>query len=317
MGAINKVIVLGATGDQGLPLMDQLMAAGYQVTAAARRPDAFAGTRFAPVGVVAAELDDEESLVRAFDGQDALAMHLPFEFDRARASAFGQRIASAAARAGVGKIVFHTSCYVADHDLGLSAHDGRRDIENHIEASGVPFVIVRSAVFMDNMIRVWTKPAIVEKGVFAYPADETMRISWICLDDVAAYMVCALGRDELTAERVLVGGPEALTGDEVAARLERVIGKPIRFESLSPDAYAIKMSLLVTGSADVEPHSLYDRIAEFYRWYNAQPVSPLAVDLAPALAKLPIRPTTLAQWAARKDWTTTADEGALRSMGME
>ena len=314
MSAINKVIVLGATGDQGLPLMDRLVAAGYQVTAATRRPDAFRGTRFAPAGVVSAELDDEESLARAFDGQDALAMHLPFEFDRARASAFGQRIAAAAKRAGVGKIVFHTSCYVADQDLGLSAHDGRRDIENHIEASGIPFVVVRSAVFMDNMIRVWTKPAIVEKGVFAYPAGEALRISWICLDDVAAYMVSALGNDDLKADRVLVGGPEALTGGEVAERLTAAVGRPVRFESLSPDEYASKMSLLVTGSAQVQPHSMYDRMAQFYRWYNAQPVSPLAVDLGPALAKLPIEPTTLAQWAVGKDWTTSVDEGALRSM---
>ena len=317
MSAINKVMVLGATGDQGLPLMDQLMAAGYSVTAAARRPDVFRGTRFAAVGVVSAELDDEESLVRAFAGQDALAMHLPFEFDRTRASAFGQRIASAARRAGLSKIIFHTSCYVADRDLGLSAHDGRRDIENHIEASGVPFVVIRSAVFMDNMIRVWTKPAIVEKGVFAYPAGETLRISWICLDDVAAYMVCALGEDVLKADRVLVGGPEALTGAEVAQRLSVAAGRPVRFESLSPDEYASKMSMLVTGSAEVQPHSMYDRMAQFYRWYNAQPVSPLAIDLAPALTKLPIRPTTLAEWAARKDWTTATDEGALRSMSAD
>lgn len=314
MDATRKVMVLGATGDQGLPLLDQLMTAGHQVTAAARRRDAFKGTRFASIGVVGADLDDEESLARAFDGQDVLAMHLPFEFDRDRASAFGRRIASAARRAGVGRIVFHTSCYVADHDLGLSAHDGRRDIENHIEASGVPFVVIRSVVFMDNMIRVWTKPAIVERGVFAYPAGETLKISWVCLDDIAAYMVQAVGRDELKADRVLVGGPEALTGAEVAERLSLAVGRPVRFESLSPDDYASKMSLLVTGSAEVAPHSMYDRMARFYRWYNAQPVSPLAVDLAPALAKLPITPTTLAQWAARKDWTTSADEGALRSM---
>ena len=205
MSTNKKVIVLGATGDQGLPLLDRLRAAGHAVTAAARRPDAFRDTRFADLPVVKAELDDEDGMTRAFEGMDALAMHLPFEFDRAKASAFGARIASAAKRAGVGKIVFHTSCFVADHDLGLSAHDGRRDIEAHIEASGVPFVFVRSVVFMDNMIRIWSKPAIVEKGVFAYPAADTLKISWVCLDDIAAYMVSAVGNDALKADRVLAG----------------------------------------------------------------------------------------------------------------
>ena len=303
MGSNRKIIVLGATGDQGLPLLDRLIAEGFAPTAGVRRPDPFAGTSYAAVPFTHADLDDEESLVRAFDGHDALAMHLPFEFDRARAAGFGRRIASAAKRAGLSKIVFNTSCIIADHDLGLSAHDGRRDIERSIADCGVPFVIIRSVVFMDNIIRVWTKPAVVNQGVFAYPADDTLKISWICLEDVAAYMVMGLQQTTLTAERVLVGGPEALTGAEVADRLSQVIGRTIRFQSLTPDAYASKMSLLVSGSPDVPPHSIYDRMAQFYRWYNAQPVSPLAVDLGPALAKLPITPTSLAEWAGRQDWT--------------
>lgn len=303
MTSIRKVLVLGASGDQGLPLLDRLLAEGFQPTAGARRADALSGTRFASVPVTPADIEDEESLVRAFEGQDALAMHLPFEFDRERAAGFGRRIASAARRAGLGKIVFNTSCFVADHDLGLSAHDGRRDIERSIAESGVPYVVVRPVVFMDNMIRVWSKPSIVNNDIFAYPAKETLKISWICLEDVAAFMTCALQRDELTAEKVLVGGPEALVGAEVAERLSVAAGRTIRFQSLTPDAYASKMSLLVTGSPDVEPHGMYDRMAQFYRWYNAQPVSPLAVNMDAALALLPISPTPLVEWARRQDWT--------------
>jgi NAD(P)H dehydrogenase (quinone) len=302
MTAIRRVLVLGASGDQGLPLLDSLIGAGFLPTAGVRRPDAMAGTRHAVLPAVRADLDDEESLVQAFAGQDALAMHLPFEFDRARAAGFGARIGAAARRAGLRKIVFNTSCFVADHDLGLSAHDGRRDIEAAIAASGVPYVVVRPVVFMDNMIRVWSKPSIVNSSIFAYPAAPDIRISWICLEDVAAYMTVALGRGDLTADRLLVGGPEALTGDEVAERLSAAAGRSIRFESLTPDAYASRMSLLVTGSPDVEPHGMYDRMARFYRWYNAQPVSPLAVDPGPALAMLPITPTPLLDWARRQDW---------------
>ncbi len=88
----------------------------------------------------------------------------------------------------------------------------------------------------------------------------------------------------------------------MAERLSAAAGRPIRFQSLTPDEFASKMSLLVTGSPDVEPHGMYDRMAQFYRWYNAQATSPLAVDLAPALAKLPIAPTDLETWARRQDW---------------
>jgi uncharacterized protein YbjT (DUF2867 family) len=301
--SIKKVLVLGASGDQGLPLLDALQAAGFETTAGVRRADALKDTRHAGAPTAHADILDEESLVRAFDGQDALAMHLPFDFDSARAAGYGARIGSAARRAGLRKIVFNTSCFVADEDLGLSAHDGRRDIEKSIEASGADYVIIRPVVFMDNMIRVWSKPSIVNNGIFAYPAKETLQINWICLEDVSAYMACALGRDELTAEKVLVGGPETLVGAEVAERLSVAAGRAIRFQSLSPDEFASKMSLLVIGSPDVEPHGMYDRMAQFYRWYNSQPTSPLRVDLGPVLAKLPIRPTPLVEWARRQDWT--------------
>lgn len=300
--SIKKVVVLGASGDQGLPLLDALQAAGFETTAGVRRPDALKGTRHAGVATVHADITDEESLVRAFDARDALAMHLPFEFDRARARGFGARIGGAARRAGLRKIVFNTSCFVADHDLDLSAHDGRRDIERSIEACGAAYVVIRPVVFMDNMIRIWSKPSIVNNGIFAYPANETLKINWICLEDVSAYMACALGRDDLKADKVLVGGPEALVGAEVAERLSVAAGRTIRFQSLTPDEFASKMSLLVTGSPDVEPHGMYDRIAQFYRWYNSQPVSPLSLDLAPVLAKLPITPTPLLEWARRQDW---------------
>jgi uncharacterized protein YbjT (DUF2867 family) len=303
MTAIKKVLVLGASGDQGLPLLDSLLAAGFSPTAGARRADALKNTRHATVPVVHADIEDEESLVRALDGQDALAMHLPFEFNRERAAGFGARIGAAARRVGLGKIVFNTSCFVADHDLDLSAHDGRRDIEKSIEASGAAYVVIRPVVFMDNMIRIWSKPSIVNNSIFAYPAKPTLKINWICLEDVAAYVTLALGRDDLKADKVLVGGPETLVGDEVAERLSIAAGRTIRFQSLTPDEFASKMSLLVTGSPDVTPHSMYDRMAQFYRWYNAQPTSPLVVDMATALAKLPITPTPLVDWARRQDWT--------------
>lgn len=299
---IHRVLVLGAAADQGLPLIDALLARGFTPVAGVRRADAMVGTRHADIETVHADILDEATLVSAMARVDALAMHLPFEFDRARAAGYGQRIAAAAARAGLKKIVFNTSCYVADHDLGLSAHDGRRDIENAIEASGVPFVVIRPMVFMDNIQRIWCKPSIVKHGVLAYPAAETLRISWISLDDVAAYMAVALADGRLVAERISVGGPEALTGHDVAEQLSMALGRTIRFQSLSPERFAADMSELVTGSRDVVPHSIYDGMAKFYGWYNAQPGSPLVIDPAPVLARLPIVPTDLLCWARSQGW---------------
>lgn len=301
---IGKVAVIGATGDQGVPLVRRLREAGYRVRAIVRDPARLALAGLEDVEFATADILDEGTLARAFTGQDALALHLPFLHDRERARSMARTVAVAANAAGLRKIVFNTSSYVAEHDLRLEAHDGRRAMEHEFAATGIPFVSIRPMVFMDNLIRRWARPAIVRHGIFAYPAAPDLRISWICLDDVAAYMVAATKRDDLRDARIKVGGPEALTGDEVAARLSRAIGKPVWFRSLSPESFAADMSELVTGSRSVTPGSVYDGMARFYAWYNAQEFSPLAIP-ADSEAPLPeVQPRSLESWAREQDWTS-------------
>ena len=298
-----KVLVLGAPADQGIPLVAALERRGFAVSAGVRRADALEGTPVAHLPAVAADIMDPASLERAFAGHDALAMHLPFEFDRPRAAQFGRNIAAGAAAAGLQKIVFNTSCFIAEHDLALSAHDGRRDIERALEETGIPCVFIEPVVFMDNIARVWAKPSIVNHGIFAYPAAPGLKISWVCLDDVAECMAAALTTDAADRRHVPVGGPETLVGDEVAERLSEAAGRPVRFQSLSPDEFAARMSELVTGSPEVAPLSIYDGMAKFYRFYNDQPVSPLMVDAEVNRRLLGVEPTPMRVWLARHDWS--------------
>jgi uncharacterized protein YbjT (DUF2867 family) len=314
---MTRILVLGATGDQGHPVLTRLIAAGMTPVAALRNPQALAGTEFADVETVAADIYDAASMVAAAKSVDAIAAHLPFVFDRDLAQQMGANIAAAGKANGVKRIVFHTSCHIADEDIGSPAMDGRRDIIKAIAGSGCEWAIIESRVFMDNMIRSWNKPGIVNKGVFAYPAKPDLRISWICLDDVAAFMVEALANSDLPSGRYRVGGPEALVGDEVAATLSEVAGKQIVFKSLTPDDFASAMSLLVTGSPDVKPASIYDGMAQFYRWYNAQPVSPLVVAPEEMAKHFKHKHASLAEWAARQDWNDPRDPAlATRLAGM-
>jgi NAD(P)H dehydrogenase (quinone) len=300
---IRNVIVLGASGDQGIPLVNSLQRRGFAVTAGARRPDAMAGTPFPDLRTVHADITDSASLAAAFVGQDALVMHLPFEFDRAKAAAMGASIAAGARGSGLQKIVFNTSCFVADHDLDLTAHDGRRDIERALAETGIGCVFIEPTVFMDNIIRVWTKPSIVNRGVFPYPAAPELKISWIALSDVAEYMAAALETDRADGQHVSVGGPEALTGDEVALRLSAEIGRPIQFRSLDPDDFAANMSELVTGSRELLPGTPYAGMAKFYRFYNTQLQSPLVVDPRETAKLLDVEPLSMKVWLKQWDWT--------------
>jgi len=155
---------------------------------------------------------------------------------------------------------------------------------------------------MNNMIAGWCKPSIVNHGMFTYPASETLKISFISLDDVGAVMTAALLTDAVDGQSVPIGGPDALTGFDVAKTLSRVSGRQIKFNSLSPSEFAANISELVTGSRDIPKGSVYEGMALFYSFYNDQPTSPVVVDPASFLDKLPVKLTSFEDWAAQQDW---------------
>ncbi|MEM7569258.1 MAG: NmrA family NAD(P)-binding protein [Pseudomonadota bacterium] len=311
---MKRVLVIGATGDQGHPLLERLVAEGLTPVAAVRSQKAFSSTRFADVEKALCDITDAASLVEATKSVDAIVAHLPFVFDKALARSFGANIAQAAAANNLERVVFNTSCHVHTADIGSEGHDGRRAIEEEIMGAGVPYTIFEPKVFMDNITRSWCKPGIALQNTFAYPAGPTLKINWTSLGDVAAYMVAALLKPEVASGCYPIGGPESLTGFEVAERLSNVAGCTITFESLTPDQFASAMSLLVTGKAEVEPLSIYDRMAEMYRWYNAQDTSPLMLDAQAPAALFGVTLTSLEEWAKTQDWNDPTDPALATRM---
>ena len=300
---MNKILVYGATGDQGLPLIDELLKNGYKVRAASRNPDDFKAYDHKDVETVKADLFDIESLRTVSRDIDGITMNLPFVFDKKIAQLWGENITKAGAEAGIKKIVFNTSCYVAPTDNGLAAHDGRRAIEKAMEESGMDYVVIRSMVFMDNLTRFWSKPSITNNDTFAYPCSPNLKISWVCLNDVAKFMVASLSNSSVKADKIYVGGPEILIGDEVAERFSRALNREIKFKSLDPENFAGAMSKLVTGSEEYEDVSIYGGMAAFYKWYNDQDPSPLAIDMEPAYKLLNVTPTYFEDWIKEHDWS--------------
>ena len=299
---MNKILVYGATGDQGLPLIDELLKNGYKVRAASRNPDDFNAYNPSDVEAVKADLFDIESLRNVSKGIDGIAMNLPFVFDKEIAKTWGENITKAGSDEGIKKIVFNTSCYVAPSDNGLAAHDGRRTIEKAMEESGMEYVVIRSMVFMDNLTRFWSKPSITNNNIFAYPCSPELKISWVCLEDVAKFMVASLSSSSMKADKIYVGGPEILLGKDVAEKFSKALGREIIFKSLEPQNFAGAMSKLVTGSEVYEDQSIYGGMAAFYSWYNQQNPSPLAVDMNPLYKSLNVNPTYFEDWIKKHNW---------------
>jgi uncharacterized protein YbjT (DUF2867 family) len=100
----------------------------------------------------------------------------------------------------------------------------KRAAERAIRASGMRWTILQPSVFMD----VWLSDKIGwdhAAGRATIFGGGTAPISWVSIVDVAEVAVRSVDDSRLEQRDVPVGGPEALSPDQVLAIFERVSGK--------------------------------------------------------------------------------------------
>jgi uncharacterized protein YbjT (DUF2867 family) len=282
----NLILVTGATGQQGGAVARELLARGHNVRAMTRKPDGPAAQAVARLGaeVVSGDLDDAASLKRASQGAwGVFAVQNTWEGGVEKEEVQGKRIAEIAKQAAVQHFVY-TSVGSAHRKTGIPHFDNKWRVEETVRRLGFPsHVIIRPVFFMDNFVSGWFKPGI-DQGKLMIGLKPTTVVQMIAVSDVGKYGALAFEKHkELNRQEIDVAG-DAHTMPDTAKILSKATGRPITFEQV-PIAEVRK------ASADYALMlEWFDRVG-----YDAD---------IPALAKrYGIRPTTLAEWAAKVKWS--------------
>lgn len=106
---------------------------------------------------------------------------------------------------------------------------------DYLRASEIPSVVIRPTLCYEIFLGPWIRPAIIGSGVVAFPLPAQFPMSWISAAETAAYAVAALDRPDLAGKEFDVGGPEALTGDGVAARFADHMERPTTYVPIDFD----------------------------------------------------------------------------------
>jgi len=299
---MRRIVVFGATGDQGSAQVRALLRAGCHPVAVSRQPRPWVidGTA---VETFAADYADLGSMAHAVQGSDAVFLNLPStSFQEAQPLVAA---ADAIARAAVASpttrlLVFNTSLPVPADKKGFAAQDARHEMRRLIFASGIPAISIEPVVFLDNLLKGWAWPSIARDNRIVYAHRETLDVSWICHDDLAALMIAALERPQLAGRSFAVGGPETVRLPELAQILGRAWGRPLTWESQSIDDFCQRMRQVFEGRASLEADRLIGELHRIYTWYNTAPEEPFSVDMGPVLKELPVRLTPIEAWARRQ-----------------
>ena len=302
------ITIFGASGRQGLSQIKVALEHGYRVRAVTRNPVNFPLDTTDPMSVICADYHDDHSLKTACEGAEAVFLTPTSFTDSFKNSEKMFSVAQAAKAAGVKRLVLNTSMFVPNEPIGEPIYDGRLNLENTLEATGVPLTVFRPVLFMDNLLTDWVKPKLISENLFIYPHNLNMKASWISLDDVAEFMVRSLDSEDLIGKRLVIGGPDVLKPNDVAQVLSDVFECTITFEQSTPFEFATLINGIFSNVLDLPPEVHIKMISDFYTYNNASEKSPMAVDMDPILDILPVKLTTLKDWASRQDWSLRKDD---------
>ncbi len=257
--ASKKVIaVVGATGAQGGGLVRAIVndaGGGFAARALTRDVNSDKAKELAKLGVevVQADIDDPESLARAFHGAyGAFCVtfywaHFSPEKETEEAAAMAKAANSARLQHVIWSTLEDPRRWVPLADSRMPTlmgkykvphFEGKAQADHFFSDLGVPTTILLTSFYWDNLINFGMGPKKDRDGKLAFtlPMGDK-KLPGIAAEDIGrcAYGVFKTGR-ALIGKTVGVAG-EHLTGAEMASALTRALGREVRYNAVSPDIY--------------------------------------------------------------------------------
>ncbi|HUG23105.1 NmrA/HSCARG family protein [Piscinibacter sp.] len=264
-----SVAVLGATGAQGGGLVRAALsdpARRFAPRALTRKPQSTAAQALARAGadVVAADLDDVDSLAYAFAGVHGVFAVTNFWEHHSPEAEHRQarNVAIAAQRAGVKHVVWSTLEDTRDamalDDPRMPVLMGRYKVP-HMDTKGeanavfrelgVPTTFLYTSFYWDNLIHFGMAPQRGADGdlVFTLPLGD-VRLPGIAASDIGACALALFAQGDRAIGRDVGIAGEHLGGAEMAAALVRALGEPVRYHAIGFASYA---QLAFPGAAEL------------------------------------------------------------------
>jgi uncharacterized protein YbjT (DUF2867 family) len=245
------ILITSAPGNNANAVIRELTKAGVRVRALLRNPNSAGEIKGPLVEVAVGDFLNTASLDAALRGVEKVFLIPPTD---PRSVEMQVNFIRAAKRAGTRHVV-KLSVNGADVNSPVRVARWHAEGEKELEASGIPFTHLRPNAFMQNLLGL--APTIVSQGEFYQPAADG-KVSHIDVRDIAAVAAKALTENGHQGKTYVITGPEALSYDEVASKISKAIGKPVKYVNVTPEDF--KKSLLGWGI----PEFMADGLNEFF-----------------------------------------------------
>ncbi|HEX6123954.1 MAG TPA: NmrA family NAD(P)-binding protein [Pyrinomonadaceae bacterium] len=255
------ILIVGATGQLGSAIVRRLAERGKPTVALARSTSNRLLLDRLGIETVIGDLRDPSSLDAACRGVRTIIATANAAVPSRREDTFEsvdgvgyQNLIRAAKQNGVRHFIYTSALSDPGFDR-LPIGQQKRLTEKRLMESGIDYTIFRAEAFMDISFPMmgseipvrgtdaptverpfWftskffsgVKDGIAKNGVVGISGDGTSRHSYICVDDVADFHVAAIDNPAARNKIFDIGGPEALSQNDILAIFEKVTGRKLK-----------------------------------------------------------------------------------------
>lgn len=275
------ILVVGATGMLGGAITQLLLARGERVRILIRPQSQERATPQIRAGaqVVSGDLKARASLDAACEGIDIV-------ITTATAASRGgddtpetvdwlghQNLIDAATRAGVKQFIFVSANFAAlESPIPIAA--AKFKAETYLRASGLNYTILAPTAFMEGWPERVVGLSVSNGRPVTLIGNARGKISFIARSDVAAYASASISHPAALNQRLVIGGPEALSYRDVVVVYERVLGYLIPIHFANPDEDILDLPPFVVAVLAKDE----DEIVDLQEWACALGITPTRLE---------------------------------------
>ncbi len=252
------IAVVGSTGAQGGSLIRAILndpEGDFSVRAITRNSGSDKAKELAKMGVdvVEADVDNKESLVKAFKGAyGAFCITFFWEhFSPEKEKIHARNMAEAASSAGVKHVIWSTledtRKWIPLEDDRMPTLQGKYKVPHfdakgesneYFETSGVPYTLLNTSFYWENFLYFGMGPQKGQDGKLAitFPMRDK-KLPGIAVSDIGkcAYTIFKKG-NEYQGKTVSIAG-EHLTGNQMAEAFSKHLGTEVAYNDVPPEIY--------------------------------------------------------------------------------
>jgi uncharacterized protein YbjT (DUF2867 family) len=276
-----KILVTGATGQQGGTLARLLLQKKHKVYALTRNTHSTAAQDLQHKGayIIKGDLDDSGSLNHAIDNVESIfLMGTPFEDGTDGEIRRGKLMVDIAKDKGIEHLVY-SSVANADKSTGIPHFESKYKVEQLIKNLQIPYTVIGPTFFMENLLGQGLR-----QGQLALPLARSTILQQSALDNIAEFSALVIERrDPFLGKRIDIASDE-VTGEQISKILSNESGLDIRYVQIPLDR-------VYQSNQDM---------ARMYEWYEKVGTG---IDISKIHQEYPdVNWMTFNKWTEKQNW---------------